>query len=87
MEDGHISMWVKCKVYIPGYSASSLLYGAETWTFYKAQVDKSHAYMMRHLWQVMSITQSLFDKIRNEEILRNAGRPFMMKMFVDRNLR
>ena len=44
----HVSIRVKCKVY-RAVVLSTLLYGAETWTIYRAQVKKLHAVMMRQL--------------------------------------
>ena len=79
----HVSIWVKGKVY-QAIVLSSLLYGAEIWMVYKDQLDKLRAYMMRQLRQIMNIT--LFDKIRNEEILWRAGLSFMIEMLIDRNL-
>ena len=51
----HVSIRVKCKVY-RATVLSTLLYGAETWTVYRVQVKKLHAYMMRHLRAIMNIS-------------------------------
>ena len=47
-DNRHVSIRVKCKVYRATVLAT-LLYAAETWTFYREQVKKLNAYMMRHL--------------------------------------
>jgi hypothetical protein len=80
----HVSIKVKCKVY-RAIVLSSLLYGAETWTVYRTQVKKLHAYMMRHLRQIMNI--SWYDRVTNKEILSRAALPSMMDMLIERNLR
>ena len=36
--------------------SSTLLYGAEAWAVYRRQVNKLHAFMMRHLRSIMRIT-------------------------------
>lgn len=80
----HVSIRVKCKVY-RAVVLSSLLYGAEAWTIYRAQVKKLHAYMMRQLREIMNITWK--DKISNDRILRRANLPSMADMLVEKNLR
>ena len=58
----HVSMRVKGKIYRV-IVLSTLLYGAEAWTVYRQQVKKLHAFMMRHLRSIMSITW--MDKVTN----------------------
>ena len=65
-------MRVKCKVYRV-VALSSLLYGAESWTIYRAQVKNLHAYMMRQMRDIMRI--KWHDKITNEEIPQRANLP------------
>lgn len=64
---------------------ATLLYGAETWTVYRVQVRKLHAYMMRHLRAIMNISRK--DKITNIEVLKRAGLPSMEDMLIQMNLR
>ena len=80
----HVSIRVKCKVYRATVLAT-LLYGAETWTVYRVQVKKLHAYMMRHLRAIMNISWK--DKITNMEVLKRAGLPSMEDMLIQMNLR
>jgi hypothetical protein len=80
----HVSIGVKCKVY-RAIVLSTLLYGAETWTVYRAQVKKLHAYMMRQLRDIMGI--KWYDKITNAEILRRANLPSMADILITKNLR
>ena len=51
----HVSMRVKGKIY-SAIVLSTLLHGAEAWTVYRRQVEKLHAFMMRHLRSIMTIT-------------------------------
>ena len=71
---------VKCLATI----LATLLYGAETWTVYRVQVKKLHAYM-RHLRAI--INASWKDKITNTEVLKKAGLPSMEDMLIQTNLR
>ena len=80
----HVSIRVKCKVYRATVLAT-LLYVAETWTVYRVQVKKLHAYMMRHLRAI--INTSWKDKITNIEVLKRAGLPSMEDMLIQMNLR
>ena len=80
----HVSIRVKCKVY-RATVLTTLLYGAETWTVYRVQVKKLHAYMMRHLRAIMNISWK--DKITNIEVLKRAGLPLMKDMLIQTNLR
>ncbi|XP_068739250.1 uncharacterized protein [Montipora capricornis] len=73
----HVSIRVKCKVYRATVLAT-LLYGVETWTVYRVQVKKLHAYMMRHLRAIMNISWK--DKITNIEVLNRAGLPSIIQM-------
>ena len=70
----HVSIKVKCQVF-RAVVLSNFLYGAETWTNYRAQVKKLHAFMMRQLKDTMGIAWQ--DKITNVEILRRANLPSM----------
>ena len=80
----HVSIKVKCKVY-RAVVLSALLYGAETWTIYRFQVKKLHAFMIRHIRQIMNI--SWRDRITNVEILKRAGLPSMADMLITKGLR
>ena len=80
----HVSIKVKCKVY-RAVVLSALLYGAETWTIYQFQVKKLHAFMMRHIRQILSV--SWRDRITNVEILKRAGLPSMADMLITKGLR
>ena len=57
----------KCRAIV----LSTLLYGAESWTVYRRQVKKLHAFMMRHLRSVMRITW--MGKVTKKEILVRTG--------------
>ena len=61
-ENHHVSLKVKGKVY-RAVVLSTLLYGAETWTVYRTQDKNLHAYMMRHLREIMKVTWE--DKVTN----------------------
>ena len=80
----HVSMQVKGKIY-HAIVLSTLLYGAETWTVYRRQVTKLHAFMMRHLRSIMRITW--LDKVTNKEILEQTGLPSMEDLLIRKNLR
>ena len=64
---------------------STLLYGAETWTIYRYQVKKLHAFMMRHLRAIMGVTWK--DKIVNADILNRAGLPSVADILIEKRLR
>ena len=70
----HVSIRAKDKVY-RATVLSSVLYGAETWTIYRTQVKRLHAYMTRHLRQIMAIQWE--DKVSNIDVLKHAGLPPM----------
>ena len=78
-----MSVRVKCKVHKATILAT-LLYGAETWTVYRAQLQKLYAHMMRHLRAIMNISWK--DKIINIEVLDRAGLPSMEVMLIQMNL-
>ena len=80
----HVSIRVKCKVY-RAVVLSTLLYGAEAWTIYRAQVKKLSAVMMRQLRDIMGI--KWHDKIANVEVLRRANLPSMADILIEKNLR
>lgn len=80
----HVSIRVKCKVF-RAVVLSTLLYGAETWTIYRTQVKKLHAFMMRQLRDIMSIKWQ--DKITNIEVLKRANLPSMEDILIEKNLR
>ena len=80
----HVSIKVKCKVY-RAVVLSALLYGAETWTIYRFQEKKLHAFMMRHIRQIMNISSR--DRITNVEILKRAGLQSMADMLITKGLR
>lgn len=80
----HVSTRVKCQIY-RAIVLSTLLYGAETWTIYRSQVKKMHAFMMRHLRSIMRIKWQ--DKVTNIEILQRAGLPSMEDILIRKNLR
>jgi len=83
-ENHRVTTRIKCKVY-RAVVLSSLLYGAETWTVYRSQVQKLHAYMMRHLRQIMGIVWQ--DKITNAEVLQRADLPSMEDILIVKGLR
>ena len=66
----HVSMRVKGKIY-RAIVLFTLLCGAETWTVYRQQVKKLHAFMMRHLRSIMRITW--MNKVTNKEIPERTG--------------
>lgn len=74
----------KCSAY-RAVVISTLLYGAETWTIYRSQVKKLHAFMMRQLRKIMNIKWQ--DKITNVEVLERAGLPSMEDLLIRKNLR
>ena len=80
----HVSMRVKGKIYL-AIVLSTLLYGAETWTVYRRQVKKLHAFMMRHLRLIMRIT--CLDKVTNKSILEWTGWPSMEDHLIRKNFR
>ena len=80
----HVSTRVKCKIY-RAIVLSTLLYGAESWTLYKSQVKKLHAFMMRHLRAIMRISWK--DKVTNKEVLERANLPSMEDLLIRKNLR
>ena len=79
----NVSMWVKGKIY-RAIVLSTLLYGAETWTVYRRQVKKLHAFMMRHLRSIMRIIW--MDKVTNKDTLERTGLPSMEDL-IRKNLR
>ena len=81
----HVSIKVKCQVYRAAVVLSSLLNGAETWTNYRAQVKKLHAFLIRQLKNIMDIVWQ--DKTTNVEILRRANLPSMADILIEKNLR
>lgn len=80
----HVSIKAKCKVY-RAVVLSTLLYGSESWIIYRTQVKKLHAYMMRHLRDIMRI--KWHDKVPNEEVLHRASLPSMADILIEKNLR
>ena len=80
----HVCTRVKGKIY-RAIVISTLLYGAESWTVYRQQAKKLHAFMMRHLRSILKIT--LMDKVTNEEILDRTGLPSMESLLIRKNLR
>ena len=80
----HVSIGVKCKIY-RAIVLSTLLYGAESWTLYRSQVKKLHAFMMRHLRTIMRITWQ--DRVTNKEILQRANLPSMEDLLIRKTLR
>ena len=80
----HVSMRTKCNIY-RAVVVSTLLYGAESWTLYRSQVKKLHAFMMRHLRKIMGIKWQ--DKITNVAVLERANIPSMEDLLIRKNLR
>ena len=76
----HVSIKVKCKVY-RAIVLSTLLYGAESWAIYRAQLKKVHAYMIRQLRDIMGI--KWYDNITNAEILRRANLLSVADILID----
>ena len=64
---------------------STLLYGAETWTVYRRNVKKLHAFMMSHLRSILKIGWQ--DKVTNIKVLKRAGPPSMKDLLIRKNLR
>ena len=62
----------------------TLLYGAEASTVYRRQVKKLHAFIMRLLRSVMSITW--MDKVTTKDILERTGLPSMEDLLIRKNL-
>ena len=77
----HVSIRVKCKVYRATVLAT-LLYGAETWTVHRVQVEKLHVHILRAIMNI-----SWKDKITNIKMLKRAGLPSMEDMLIQTNLR
>ena len=73
-----------CEVQNRAIVLSTLLYGAESWTLYKSQVKKLHAFMMRHLRAIMRIIWK--DNVTNKEVLERANLPSMEDLLIRRNL-
>ena len=74
----HVSMRVKGKIY-RAIMLSTRLYGAEAWTMYRRQLEKLHAFMMRHLRSIMRITW--MDKVTHKDI------PSIEHFLIRKNLR
>ena len=51
----HVFMRVRGKIY-RAIMLSTLLFGEEAWTVYRRHVKKMHAFMMRHVRSIMTIT-------------------------------
>ena len=79
-----ITTKVKCQVY-RAVILSTLLYGAETWTIYRAQVHKLNTFMMKHLRYIMGVRWWHYRK--NTDILEKAGLPSMYELLMQKNLR
>ncbi|XP_030835970.1 uncharacterized protein LOC115921853 [Strongylocentrotus purpuratus] len=79
-----VSTRVECKIY-RAIVLSTVLYGAESWTLYKSQVKKLHAFMMRHLRAIMIINWK--DKVTNKELLERANLHPMEDLLIRKNLR
>ncbi|KAK2187836.1 hypothetical protein NP493_153g07014 [Ridgeia piscesae] len=87
MLEGNLGI-VRCHKWGKIYRAnvlSTLLYGAEAWTVYKRQMNKLHAFMMRHLRSIMKITW--MDKLTNKEVLERTRLPSMEDLLIRKNLR
>lgn len=80
----HVSMRTKCNIY-RAVVVSTLLYGAESWTLYRSQVRKLHAFMMRHLRKIMDIKWQ--DRITNVAVLERANISSMEDLLIRKNLR
>ena len=63
----NVSIRVKGKLY-RAIILSTLLYGAETWTVYRRNVKKQHAFMMRHLQSIMKIRWQ--EKVTNINVIK-----------------
>ena len=77
-------MRVKGKIY-RAILLSILLCEAEAWTMYRRQVKKVHAFIMRHLRSIMSITW--MNKVTNKDILERTGLPSMEDLLFRKNLK
>ena len=74
----------KCAVY-RAIVLSTLLYGADAWTIYKADAHRLHVYYMRHLRSILNVRWG--QHVSNRTILKRTGLPGMHEMLVQRNLR
>ena len=61
---------------------STLLYGSETWTVYRRNVKKPHAFMMGHLRSI-----KWKDKVTNIKVLKQEGLTSMENILIRKNLR
>ncbi len=83
-DNNNVRAKVKCRVYV-AVVISTLLYGAESWTIYKAQVKKLHVFMMRHLRSILRI--KWWQHVSNTEVIRRAGILPMNELLMQKNLR
>lgn len=83
-DNNNVRAKVKCQVY-RAIVISTLLYGAESWTIYKAQVHKLHVFMMRHLRSILRI--KWWQHVSNAEVLKRADILSMNELLMQRNLR
>ena len=79
----NVTTKVKCQVY-RAVILSTLLYGAETWTIYRAQVHKLNTFMMKHLRYIMGVRWWHYRK--NSDILEKARLPSMYELLMQKNL-
>ncbi|KAK2165113.1 hypothetical protein NP493_1382g00008 [Ridgeia piscesae] len=70
----HVSMRVK------GYTVQSCC--PPSWTVYRRQVKKLHAFMMRHLRSILKITW--MDKVINKDILERTGLSSIEDLLIER---
>ena len=78
-----MSVRVKCTVY-RAVVLTALLYGAETWTVYRTQVQRLHAYTMRQLRAIQNVVWQ--DMVTNRVILERAGLPSMADILIEKGL-
>lgn len=83
-DNNDLTIKSKCAVY-RAIVISTLLYGVESWTVYKAAAHKLNAYVMRHLRQILSI--KWWDYISNDKVLKKANLPSVYDILIHRNLR
>ena len=79
-----LTLTTKCAVY-KAIVLSTLLYGSETWTVYRAAAHKLNAYMMRHLRMILKI--KWWHLISNATVLEKTNMRSMYEILTQRNLR
>ena len=63
----------------------SLLYGSETWTYYRRHIKKLDQFHLRCLRRILDIRWE--DRVTNQEVLRHAALPGIEALFMQSQLR